>query len=133
MVATRRHFLQAVAASAIVALLPGCKTLNGETAMYGLIGKMKAQPGMREALIAILLDGVDRMPGCLSYVVGRDPSDLDAVWVTEVWDSEQHHKASLVLPQVRNAITQAMPIIAGFDSPIVIEPVGGFGLLTSLK
>ncbi len=55
--------------------------------MYGLIGKMKAKPGMREALIAILLDGVDRMPGCLSYVVGRDPSDLDAVWVTEVWDS----------------------------------------------
>jgi quinol monooxygenase YgiN len=26
------------------------------------------------------------MPGCLSCIVARDPSDADAVWVTEVWD-----------------------------------------------
>ena len=46
--------------------------------MYGLIGKIKAKPGLRDALIAILLDGIDEMPGCLSYVVASDQADADA-------------------------------------------------------
>lgn len=96
--------------------------------MHGLIGKMKAAPGQRDALIAILLDGIGGMPGCLSYVVARDPADADAVWITEVWDSAEHHQASLSLPQVQVAIAKARPIIAGFDSHIVTEPVGGHGL-----
>ena len=52
--------------------------------MYGLIGKMKAVPGKRDALIAVLLDGVSGMPGCLSYVVAQDPADPDGIWITEV-------------------------------------------------
>ena len=96
--------------------------------MHGLIGKMKAASGQRDALIAILLDGIGGMPGCLSYVVARDPADADAVWITEVWDSAEHHKASLSLPQVQAAIAKARPIIAGFDTHIVTEPVGGHGL-----
>ena len=32
--------------------------------MYGLIGKMHAQPGQREALIALMLGGTTAMPGC---------------------------------------------------------------------
>lgn len=96
--------------------------------MYGLIGKMKAKPGQRDTLIAILLDGIDSMPGCLSYIVARDPADADAVWITEAWDSEQSHKASLALPQVKDAIARARPVIAGFDSHVVTIPVGGHGL-----
>lgn len=96
--------------------------------MYGLIGKMKAKPGQRDALIAILLDGIDSMPGCLSYIVARDPADTDAIWITEVWDSEQSHKASLDLSQVKDAISRARPIIAGFESHVVTAPVGGHGL-----
>jgi quinol monooxygenase YgiN len=37
--------------------------------MYGLIGRMAAVTGQRDALIGILLEGVRNMPGCLSYVV----------------------------------------------------------------
>ena len=29
------------------------------------------------------------MPGCLSYVVARDPTDADAIWITEVWDARR--------------------------------------------
>ena len=96
--------------------------------MYGLIGKIKAKPGLRDALIAMLLDGIDEMPGCLSYVVASDLADADAIWITEVWDSEQSHKASLALPQVKDAIARARPIIAGFDNHVVTTPVGGHGL-----
>jgi len=96
--------------------------------MYGLIGKMRATPGQRDVLIAILLEGTRDMPGCLSYVIARDPADADAVWITEVWSDEASHKASLSLPSVQAAIARARPIIAGFDQHTVTEPVGGHGL-----
>ena len=96
--------------------------------MYGLIGKMRTAPGARDALIDILLEGVSGMPGCLSYVVGRDPTDPDALWITEVWVSEEAHRASLDLPSVRDAIARGRPLIAGFGERFVTEPVGGHGL-----
>lgn len=96
--------------------------------MFGLIGKMKAQPEKRDALLEILLSGTGSMPGCLSYIIAKDPSDADALWITEVWDSEANHKASLTLPAVQAAIAEARPLIAGFDSHVTTEPVGGVGL-----
>lgn len=96
--------------------------------MYGLIGKMRAADGEREELITILLEASQDMPGCLSYVVARDPDDANAIWITEVWDNEASHKASLEIESVQSAITRARPLIAGFDSQQVTEPVGGHGL-----
>ena len=96
--------------------------------MYGLIGKMQAQPGQRDALIALMLEGTTGMPGCLSYIVARDATDPDAIWVTEDWDSPESHKNSLTLPDVQATIAQAMPLIAGFEPGAETEPVGGVGL-----
>ena len=96
--------------------------------MYGLIGQMTAVAGQRDALIAVLLEGVAAMPGCLSYVVAEDPSDANAIWITEVWDGPASHKASLSLPSVQHAIARARPLIAGFGTRIVTTPVGGHGL-----
>ena len=99
--------------------------------MYGLIGKMTTVSGQRDALIAILLEGTDKMPGCLSYVVAKDPADENAIWITEVWDSKPNHEASLKLPSVQRAINRGKPLIAGFGSRVVTEPVGGYGLPTA--
>ena len=96
--------------------------------MYGLIGKMKATPGQRDALISLMLQGTTAMPGCLSYIVARDATEADTIWVTEVWDSAESHKASLTLPEVQATIAQAMPLIAGFEPGAETEPVGGVGL-----
>lgn len=96
--------------------------------MYGLIGSFKAAPGQRDALLAILLGNVGDMPGCLSYVVAEDPKDPDGIWVSEVWDSAESHKASLAIPAVKDAIARAMPLIAGFGEHIETRPVGGHGL-----
>jgi quinol monooxygenase YgiN len=96
--------------------------------MYGLIGKMTAVPGQRDALVAILLEGTGEMPGCRSYVVATDPADADAVWVTEVWESREAHQASLQLPAVKDAIARGRPLIAGFGPYTETAPVGGFGL-----
>ena len=96
--------------------------------MYGLIGKMTAQPGQRGALQAILLDTDGGMPGCVSYVVAQDPADPDALWITEIWDDQASHAASLALPAVQSAIARARPLIAGFSNRVVTTPVGGIGL-----
>ena len=63
--------------------------------MYGLIGNFTARPGQRDTLVALMRGSADAMPGCRSYVVAIDPSDADTIWVTEVWDSAEAHKASL--------------------------------------
>jgi len=96
--------------------------------MFGLIGKMRAQPGKRDVLLDILLRGTEHMPGCLIYIVAKDPADPEAIWITEVWNDQASHEASLSLPSVRAAISEGRPHIAGFDSSTPIEPVGGVGV-----
>lgn len=99
--------------------------------MYGLIGKMRATEGQRDALIDLMLQGTADMPGCLSYIVARDPDDPHAIWITEVWTDEASHQASLAIPEVRATIEKAMPLIAGFEPGTETEPVGGVGLTRS--
>ena len=97
--------------------------------MFGLIGKMVTTPGKRDEFAAILLGGTGGMPGCLSYIVAKDPRDADALWITEVWDSSESHKASLKLPGVQAAIAKGRPLIASFGDQVQTEPIGGVGLL----
>ncbi|MGH7560976.1 MAG: putative quinol monooxygenase [Gemmatimonadales bacterium] len=126
----RRHLLAAVGAAAIgpVALAPTTLTTPDGATMYGLIGKMTAVAGQRDTLAGILLEGTKAMPGCLSYVIATDPADADAIWVTEVWDSQASHQASLKLPAVQAAIAKGRPLIAGFSNRVETVPLGGHGL-----
>lgn len=101
--------------------------------MYGLIGKMMCAPEHRDSLVAILLEGTSGMPGCLSYVVAKDPTDPNSIWITEVWESQDRHKASLSLPSVQAAIARARPVIAGFGERFETQPVGGHGLAASFQ
>jgi quinol monooxygenase YgiN len=96
--------------------------------MYGLIGKISTTPGQRDALVAILVEGTAKMPGCLSYVVSLDTADPDGLWVTEVWDRQDSHRASLQLPAVQAAMARGRPLIAGFSNRVETTPIGGVGL-----
>lgn len=108
--------------------VPALARTGGGRGMFGLIGKMRAVAGERDALIALLLEGTEGMPGCLSYIVAKDSADADAIWITEVWDTRESHAASLQLPSVRAVIARARPLIAGFENGTETEPVGGVGL-----
>ncbi len=129
----RRTFVAAIAGAVVPVVspqlqAPAAETSGGKRTMYGLIGKITATPGQRDALVSYLLEGTGGMPGCLSYVVAQDPANADAIWVTEVWQDEASHKASLALPAVQSIIAKAKPIIAGFSDRVVTTPVGGVGL-----
>ena len=110
-------------------LLANEKSKRGQK-MYGLIGKITAKAGKRDQLIKILLEGTTDMPGCLSYIISKDSKDDNAIWVTEVWDSKESHKASLSLPSVKEAITRGRPLIAEFGEGTETEPMGGHGLVS---
>jgi quinol monooxygenase YgiN len=93
--------------------------------VYGIIGQLTARPGTRDELVGILSGVAGRMAGCLSYVIAEDPDDESALWVTEIWESEEAHANSLSDPAVRAAIEQGKPLIAGMGERIVTRPVGG--------
>lgn len=129
MTISRRTVLAALASAPAVAAEPlptAALAVPASPAgpLYGMIGKMRAKPGQRDALIDLLATGTTGMPGCISYVIAKDALDVDALWITEVWDSAASHKASLALPAVRAAITQGRPMIAGFESHQT-QPVAG--------
>jgi quinol monooxygenase YgiN len=93
--------------------------------MYGLIVKLIATPGQRHALVPLLLEGVNDIPGLKSFVVALDPSHADGLLVTEVWESKAHHQASFGLPVVRESIQKAETLMAAMDWQLETEPVGG--------
>ena len=96
--------------------------------MYGMIARIKAQPGKRAELAAILLEGTGTMPGCLSYIVAEDTAEPDTLVVTEAWESKQGHDDSLKLPSVQSTIAKGRPLIAGFEKVAEMVPLGGVGL-----
>lgn len=96
--------------------------------MFMLHGRLAATSGKRDDLLAMFTadhPGTS-MPGCRLYLVATDETDQDGVWVTEVWDSEEAHAASLQLEHVQALIARAMPILdrAGFTQQR-LEPRAG--------
>jgi quinol monooxygenase YgiN len=98
--------------------------------VYGYIGSMRTRPGKRDEVITHLLTSTDDLPatGCLSYVVSECRDDDDRIWVTEVWESAEHHAASLQLPETKAAIATVMPLLTGEFTRQETRVLGGLGV-----
>lgn len=97
---------------------------------YGLCGKIVATPGQGETLAGHLLDAAAALgdvTGCHFYWVSRDLDNADAMWVVEVWDDADAHRASLGLEAVQQLIARARPVIAAMGERFEFEPLGGKG------
>ena len=92
--------------------------------MFSQINKITAVAGKREEVHRLVMSGSDQMPGCRSYIVASDVENDDVIWVTEVWDSAEMHAASMDIPEVKAAVTQAMPMIAGYETVATTSPAG---------
>jgi quinol monooxygenase YgiN len=97
---------------------------------YGYIGSMKVRPGHRDKVVDILVGGADglRAAGCHLYAVTVAADDDVTIWVTEVWDSKQHHDDSLQLPETQAAIATVMPMLSGEFFSQEVEVAGGLGI-----
>jgi len=92
--------------------------------MYGLIVKLTSAPGRRDELIT-LMGGEDShtVPGCLSFIVAEDAVDENVLWITEVWESQASHEASLQAPAVKEGFADAGTLIVGFEKIATTKPV----------
>lgn len=82
---------------------------------YELRGTIRAKPGERDALLAILREAAAHaptMPGCRRYEVRVADDDPDAISIDESWEDRASHDASLSLESVRATIARARPLIA---------------------
>lgn len=82
---------------------------------FANVGTLGALPGKRDELVAILTRPNNELleSGCLLYEVGTNDEDPDTVFIAELWESADAHKASLELASVRASIGEAMPLLSG--------------------
>lgn len=82
---------------------------------YLLQGKLVAKEGQAKELAAILIRAsklISTAKGSVLYVVSKDTTESNAVFVTEIWTSKEDHDNSLKVEGVRELIMQAMPLLA---------------------
>lgn len=82
---------------------------------FANVGSFGTLPGKRDEVMAILTRSNDELlgAGCLLYEVGTNDEEPNTVFVAELWESADAHKASLQLASVRAAIAEAMPLLSG--------------------
>jgi quinol monooxygenase YgiN/quercetin dioxygenase-like cupin family protein len=97
----------------------------------GRYAKMVAKPGMGEALSGKLLEvanGLRDAAGCQLYVINRSPTEPDALWVTELWRSQEDLDAALDSEAAHAGMPAVLDLVdrSRFER-IDLEPLGGVG------
>jgi len=98
---------------------------------YALINKLTAKPGKRDEVIKILLEAgkpFDDNPACMLYLVYKDVTDPNVIWVEDLWTKKDDHTAAMEKPEVRPFVAQAIPLLEGMPEQIEVDPVGGKGV-----
>jgi quinol monooxygenase YgiN len=96
---------------------------------YGYSEVIRTLPGERDALVEILVDVAGKLgsAGCELYAVSVPDDEPETVLVNEIWLSKEHHDRCLDLPEVRDAISAGMPLVAELRSQ-ESTVVGGLGV-----
>ena len=83
-------------------------------------------PGRRDLLVEHLTAHNDLLStlGCRLYEVGVDDEKPDTVYVMELWDSAEAHRASLQQPAVRESIARARAWLSGEFGGFAFDVVG---------
>jgi len=99
---------------------------------FGMFGKITTVDGKRDDLVAILLEAAEAMNAlneCEVYIVSVKDEQPNAVWVTEIWQDELAHQASLKIDAIKTLIQRGRPLILGMETIETFVPRGGKGLI----
>jgi quinol monooxygenase YgiN/mannose-6-phosphate isomerase-like protein (cupin superfamily) len=91
--------------------------------------KATAKSGQGDALAERLLEVADALravPACELYLINRSPEEPDAVWVTEVWSSQEELDAALAATD-QEQIQAVLALSEGEWERTDLTPVGGVG------
>jgi quinol monooxygenase YgiN len=98
---------------------------------YALLNKLTAKPEQRQQVIDILLESgklFDDNPSCHLYLVSEATQDPNAIWVTDLWTTQEAHEEALKVPELRPFVEKSLPLLEGMPEQIEIRPVGGKGV-----
>ena len=95
--------------------------------MHGMIVELTANPGHRDALAQLLAGASTGMPGCISSIVALDAA-ADTIWITEIWESPEHHAAAIQLPETQAAMAAGRALIASVRTRARTTPVVGISV-----
>ena len=98
---------------------------------YGCYVKFTAQSSKRDALVELLLKAAEQVTPiaeCELYVINTSPDEPEAVWVTEIWNSQADSEAALKVEGAKENIQQVLALLADKPQRTVVQPVGGKGL-----
>jgi quinol monooxygenase YgiN/quercetin dioxygenase-like cupin family protein len=95
--------------------------------------KATAKPDKADALAERMLAVAEELravPGCELYLINRSPEDENAVWVTEVWRSQEELDAALAATDEAQ-IQEVLALTDGDFERIDVTPLGGVGAATA--
>ncbi|WP_067572431.1 putative quinol monooxygenase [Nocardia acidivorans] len=91
--------------------------------MFSVFGRMTAQPGRRDELIALLVQGFragGESGGLVGYSVNTAFDDPDTIWLTQLWVDKPAHDATTRSEPVAAVSQRIPPLLAG-------QPEGCYG------
>jgi quinol monooxygenase YgiN len=95
---------------------------------FALINKLTAKPGQRDRVLELLVQSgrlFDENPACILYLVTESRDDESAIWVTDLWTSEEEHAEALRAPALRPFIEETIPLLESMPEQIAVQAVGG--------
>ncbi|EAG9220379.1 monooxygenase [Listeria monocytogenes] len=98
---------------------------------YGLLTAFYTHPGEKDNLVKILLEAAEALDDyntCIQYIVSESETEVDTVFVSEIWVDEGHHAASLDNPAVQETIVCAKPMIKEIKQIQELDILGGKGV-----
>lgn len=90
-----------------------------------------SRPGQREALKDVLMKTsriVSGSDGCRLYIINEDTNHEDAIWLTEIWETEEHQVIARSLDGALELATETNMLLAKEPEKVEMEAVAGKGL-----
>ncbi len=94
--------------------------------------RQDAADELAETLIRVAAT-LKELPGCILWLVARNPSAPNEVWVQELWGSAQDAERALSSPPNSDVPSPAdvMALCAGTPRRTDLDPIGGVGFIQS--
>lgn len=104
-------------------MTPARGRLVSDSTMFSVYGRLTAQPGRRDEMIALLHEGFRAGgddSGLLTYTINTLADEPDTLWMTQLWVDKEAHDATTRSASVA-AVSQRLPAM------LAKQPEGSYG------
>jgi quinol monooxygenase YgiN len=95
---------------------------------YALVNRLATKPGKRDEVLQHLLESgraFDGNEACLLYLVASSVDEANAIWVVDLWTSEEAHAEALADPTLRPHVEATIPLLEAMPEQLPVDVEGG--------